>query len=122
MKALMVGAICVMVGGHPTLAQIDCTTTIKEAQTLRRNKQMTIARTPEADVIFTFPSGRYIVRFGPLRPVPPGFPSSLLPPLSMPSIKSEESEGVIPNDVDLEALKRLAMAAITYQSCAGVIG
>jgi hypothetical protein len=124
MKVLMVGAICVMAGGHPALAQIDCTKTIKEAQTLKRNQQMTIARTAEGDFVFTFPSGRYIVRFGPLPPVPPGFPSHLLPPLGggRPLVRSEIAEGIIPNDVDLSTLKGLAEAAMTYQSCVGVIG
>jgi hypothetical protein len=118
--------LTVMVDDHSVLAQsspqpgYDCTTTLKEAETLRRNKQMTIART-EQSVIFTFPSGRYIFGYRPAGPVPPGFPSALLPPLSPPYLGSGKLVGVIPNDVDLESLRSLAFAAIT-ESCAGVIG
>jgi hypothetical protein len=122
--------LTVMVGNHSVLAQsapqpvYDCAATIKDAQVFKREQRVTIERTVEHTeelVVFTFPNGRFIANFGPPIRMPPGFPSHLLPPLSVPFVRSGNTEGVLPDNVDKSLIARLATSLMTYPSCAGIL-
>jgi hypothetical protein len=122
--------LTVMVGNHSALAQsapqpvYDCAATIKDAQVFKREQRVTIERTvehTEESVVFTFPNGRYIKNFGPPLQMPPGFPSHLLPPLSIPIGRSVRVEGVLPDNVDMSLIGRLETSLMMYPSCAGIL-
>jgi hypothetical protein len=122
--------LTVMVGNHSVLAQsapppvYDCAETIKDAQVLKREQRMSIERAVEHTeelVVFTFPNGRLIANFGPPVQMPSGFPSHLLPPLSIPIERSRKIEGVLPDNMDMPLLARLATSLMRYPSCAGIL-